>query len=135
MLLSRALIALNSGAVIMSRDCPVIIGRCTNCGYIVIDDGISPKSVPNRTWLKEHGYVFIEAPEKRKFWACDKCSNNYAVDLCSCGSGKKVSKCKCGSGNPIVTIGEPLPNALEIFAKCINEHRERCQRRRSTLRA
>lgn len=119
----------------MMNDCVVIIGKCTRCHATIIDDGISNKAVPSKNWLTANGYVYVDAPVKRSFWACDRCANNYAVDLCECGSGKKVSKCKCGAGNPIVTIGKPLPNALEIFAKCINEHRERCQRRRRTLRA
>lgn len=111
------------------NDCIVIRGQCTNCRRIIVDDGIGYKAVPNKKWLTDNGYVFIAAPVKQTFWACDGCSNNYAVDLCDCGSGNKVHKCKCGAGKPIVTLGSPLPNAIERFQECLQQRRKRrtCQ--------
>lgn len=116
------------GATTMSN-CVVIIGKCTSCHATIVDDGISHKAVPSKNWLTANGHVYVYAPVKRSFWACDRCANNYAVDLCECGSGVKVNKCKCGKKTPIVTLGKPLPNALEKFAKCIEERRQRARKR------
>ena len=90
----------------------IVVAECKGCGSVVVDDGISYKCVPSREWLHTHGHVFKEAKDKMAFFVCDRCVNNYATDLCDCGSGEKVGECACGSEAPVVTIGEPLPNYM-----------------------
>lgn len=89
-----------------------IVGRCQNCGYLLVTDDSADgswKSVPSKKWLKDHGYSYTEKRSKQRWCVCDGCVNHWAVDLCACGSGEKIEDCECGCGEPSVILNGKLP--------------------------
>lgn len=87
-----------------------VVGVCTRCGSVAVDDGISIKMVKSVTWLRRHGFSATVRDGNTKLWCCDACcAHHRRADYCVCGSGKHYRKCQCRSGTPIYELCKPAP--------------------------
>ena len=92
-----------------------VVGVCTRCGSIAVDDGASVKMVKSVAWLRRHGFSTTVPDCITNFWVCDACCVNHRrADYCVCGSGKHYRKCRCGSGIPIYELGKPVLKAIWV---------------------
>ena len=92
-----------------------VVGVCTRCGAVAVDDGISVKMVKTVSWLRRHGFSVTTPNCIPKLWCCDACcAHHRRADYCVCGSGKHYRKCRCRSGTPIYELGKPVPKVIWV---------------------